>query len=113
MSALRQPGPQIVQRPATKPRMTVDDVRQASAERAAELSALLHAMWHDAHGQWEIAHSIAQNDHSTNGSWIHAYLHRKEGDAFNAEYWYRRAGKPPCDKSFETEWVEIVTALLP
>ena len=50
-------------------------------------------MWFDVKGDWEASHNIAQDMHDDNGSWIHAYLHRKEGDKFNAGYWYRRARK--------------------
>jgi len=52
-------------------------------------------MW-DAKGDWTRAHESAQRDEGVGGSWVHAYLHRKEGDQDNAEYWYDRAGKPVC-----------------
>ena len=55
---------------------------------------------------------MAQDIESTDGAWIHAYLHRKEGDASNAAYWYRRAGKPVARATLEEEWEEIATALL-
>ena len=57
------------------------------------LPATLQALWHDARGDWDAAHRVAQDIDNADGSWIHAYLHRKEGDAGNAAYWYRRAGK--------------------
>jgi hypothetical protein len=53
----------------------------------------------------------AQQDEGIEGSWVHAYLHRKEGDQSNAAYWYRRAGKPVCKKPLDAEWRSIVTAL--
>lgn len=56
-------------------------------------NALLQAMWFEAKGNWEMAHNIAQDVNSDDGSWVHAYLHRKEGDIDNASYWYSRAGK--------------------
>ena len=59
----------------------------------AGLSPALEAMWWDGKGDWERSHDIAQEIHSTEGSWVHAYLHRKEGDRGNAAYWYARAGK--------------------
>ena len=79
------------------------------------LSAALQALWHDARGDWGKAHEFAQDDHSRDGSWVHAYLHRKEGDIGNAGYWYARAGRPAVAKgvSLETEWAEIARALLP
>jgi hypothetical protein len=76
------------------------------------LNALLQALWHDAKGDWEAAHNLAQDVHSAEGSWVHAYLHRKEGDPGNASYWYHRANKPMSQKSLKDEWTEIVSALL-
>jgi hypothetical protein len=69
-------------------------------------------MWHDHKGNWEMAHDIAQNIHSAMGSWIHAYLHRKEGDLGNAAYWYNRSQRPLAKNSLEEEWEEIVKTLL-
>ena len=77
-----------------------------------KLSAPLQALWYDAQGDWDRAHEIAQGVHSTEGDWVHAYLHRKEGDEGNARYWYNRAGKVKGGASLEAEWVEIVQALL-
>jgi hypothetical protein len=76
------------------------------------LSAPLLALWHDARGNWDGAHRVAQDIESADGAWIHAYLHRKEGDASNAAYWYRRAGKPVSRAALEEEWEEIANALL-
>jgi hypothetical protein len=76
------------------------------------LSAPLRALWHDAKGQWDAAHEVAQNIDNPIGAWIHAYLHRKEGDLGNAGYWYRRAQKPECRSSLDVEWEEIATAVL-
>ena len=78
----------------------------------AGLSPALAALWHDARGDWDTAHQVAQDVDSADGAWIHAYLHRKEGDASNAAYWYRRAGKPVAAASLDTEWSSIATALL-
>jgi hypothetical protein len=71
---------------------------------------LLAALWHDAQGDWEAAHDIAQDIHTRDGSWLHAYLHRKEGDEWNAGYWYRQAGKPVFTGSLEDEWEQIFKA---
>jgi hypothetical protein len=76
------------------------------------LDPLLAALWHDARGQWEEAHRLAQDIDDNDGAWVHAYLHRKEGDLGNAAYWYRRAGKPVASDSLDAEWARIVTALL-
>ncbi|MBK8563101.1 MAG: hypothetical protein IPN76_07060 [Saprospiraceae bacterium] len=70
---------------------------------------LLAALWHDAKGDWEAAHDIAQDIHTREGSWLHAYLHRKEGDQWNAGYWYRQAGKPVHTGTLEQEWEELVS----
>ncbi len=75
-------------------------------------SDLLKALWHDAKGDWERAHQIAQDDPSRDGAWLHAYLHRKQGDLSNAGYWYRRARRSPCSVSLQEEWEEIARALL-
>ena len=72
----------------------------------------LEALWYDGKGDWEAAHDIAQAVLSPTGSWVHAYLHRKEGDDGNAAYWYRQAGKPFPRISLEQEWQGMVTELL-
>ncbi len=59
----------------------------------------LAALWHDAQGDWARAHTLAQEDEGPAGSWVHAYLHRREGDLANARYWYARAGRTPPAKT--------------
>jgi hypothetical protein len=76
------------------------------------VAAALVALWHDAKGNWDAAHNTAQDIENETGAWVHAYLHRKEGDASNAAYWYRRAGKAVARESLDEEWESIVTALL-
>ena len=73
---------------------------------------LLAALWWDAKGDWAKAHVIAQDIESPDGAWVHAYLHRKEGDQGNAGYWYRRAGKRHSTASLDAEWEEIARHLL-
>lgn len=68
----------------------------------------LKALWYDAKNDWEGSHDIAQEMHNDLGSWIHGYLHRKEGDEFNAGYWYRKVGKPFPKISLEEEFQELV-----
>jgi hypothetical protein len=82
------------------------------AEPPPSLTLALRALWFDAKGDWEAAHAAAQADDGGAGDWVHAYLHRKEGDASNAAYWYRRAQKPFCSASLDAEWQEIAGALL-
>ena len=78
----------------------------------AELDAALKALWWDAKGDWNKAHECAQQKEDKPGAWVHAYLHRKEGDLSNAGYWYRQAGKPAASTSLEAEWEAIAKALL-
>jgi hypothetical protein len=75
-------------------------------------SDLLKALWHDARGDWHTAHDLAQDIHTTEGSWIHAYLHRKEGDYSNARYWYQRANQVMPAVSLEQEWENLVSYFL-
>ena len=70
------------------------------------------AMWHDAQGDWERAHQVVQDLDTPAAAWVHAYLHRKEGDQSNARYWYTRAGQPVCRLALDEEWTQIVDALL-
>jgi hypothetical protein len=94
--------------------MTIEEFRRTLRQSSApsELSPALRALWEDAKGNWNAAHSIAQDIDTQTGSWIHAYLHRKEGDLGNAGYWYRRAGKPSAQDTLDEEWERIVSALL-
>lgn len=93
--------------------MTADQFR-ASIRSASppDVSPLLQALWHDARGDWEAAHRIAQEIDTADGAWVHAYLHRKEGDIGNARYWYRRAQRLDASDSLECEWQRLVEALL-
>ena len=79
----------------------------------ASLSPYLNALWHDKKGDWTTAHEIVQEIEDDRAAWVHAYLHRKEGDEGNARYWYRRARKSfPAGKSLDQEWRELVEELL-
>ena len=77
------------------------------------LSLALQGLWHAAKGDWHTAHECAQAQEDQEGAWVHAHLHRQEGDLSNAGYWYRRAGKPTANQSLEAEWNAIVDELLP
>jgi len=77
------------------------------------LGLAVQALWWDAKGDWDQAHKLADSRHDQAGSWVHAYLHRKEGDRGNARYWYGRAGKAmPAKASFDEEWRAIARELL-
>ena len=79
---------------------------------APELNAPLAALWWAAKGQWDEAHKLVQDEAGADSAWVHAYLHRVEGDPGNAGYWYRQAGKPMANGPLEAEWDQIVQVLL-
>lgn len=75
----------------------------------AGLGPILTALWHDAKGDWEAAHNVAQSQEGTRAyDQLHAYLHRVEGDTWNANYWYRRAGSTMPTGTLEEEWEALV-----
>jgi hypothetical protein len=76
------------------------------------ISPCLEALWYDGNGNWERAHQIAQEIEDKNGAWIHAYLHRKEGDLGNARYWYSMAGKKMPEQSLREEWEALTREFL-
>ena len=87
--------------------------RTVSGDRPPEgMAPALRALWHDARGEWDAAHDTAQSIEDESGAWVHAYLHRKEGDASNAAYWYRRARQPVATDPLDVEWDRIALALL-
>ena len=94
--------------------MTLEQFRESTKkdEPPREASPALSGLWWDAKGDWTRAHESAQQDEGPRGAWVHAYLHRKEGDQSNAAYWYSRARKSPARGPLEEEWTEIVEALL-
>ena len=94
--------------------MTLSDftASSAAARPPAGLGAPLEALWWAAKGDWDKAHKIVMHEESADAAWVHAYLHRQEGDLPNAGYWYRTAGKPVAAGALETEWDAIATALL-
>jgi hypothetical protein len=78
----------------------------------ADLSIYLKALWYDGKGNWKQAHALVDHLNDETACWVHAYLHRKEGDNWNADYWYRRAGRQRPSVSLEEEWHVITEALL-
>ena len=94
--------------------MTLNEFRESltTNEPPAGLTPALAGLWWDGKGDWKRAHESAQQDEGTDGSWVHAYLHRREGDQGNAVYWYKRARKPVCRESLHAEWLSIVKSLL-
>jgi len=77
-----------------------------------ELAAPAAALWWAKKGDWDKAHRLVMDEASREAAWVHAYLHRAEGDVGNAHYWYRRARCPPADGDLDAEWETIVAALL-
>ena len=94
--------------------MSFDDFQTSlsSGQPPTSLSAYLKSLWYDGKGDWEKAHTIIQDIEDTTAAWIHAYLHRKEGDVFNANYWYNKAGRRMPGYALDKEWEEIVRELL-
>ena len=84
----------------------------SAAAPAPQLGAPLAALWWAARGDWDQAHRIVQDEETSEAAWVHAYLHRVEGDLGNAGYWYRRTGKPAATGSLEAEWEAIASTLL-
>ena len=77
-----------------------------------QLSVYLEALWYEAKNNWEQAHTLIQDLDTPEAAWIHAYLHRKEGDIANADYWYREAGKKRPGTSLQQEWEHITQSFL-
>jgi len=96
--------------------MTAAELEQSAlsgADMPAGLTPARHALWLARAGRWHEAHEQCQNISGAAGSWIHAHLHRQEGDHGNAAYWYARAGRPvpPRDLSIVAEWLELAAEL--
>ena len=94
--------------------MNFEEFRQtlSSSGPPADLTGYLLSLWYDAKGDWERSHTIIQDMHDNKAAWIHAYLHRKEGDIGNADYWYRRARKKRPSVTLNDEWEEIVKEII-
>ncbi|MCX5519764.1 hypothetical protein OSH10_15075 [Kaistia defluvii] len=96
------------------PTLSADGFRAtlADAEPPAGLSAPLQALWHLEKGEWEAAHTLVQDDASRAGAWVHAHVHRIEGDLWNARYWYGQAGQKAAEGDLAAERSTILAALL-
>jgi len=93
--------------------MTPEEFKSTSTPSSiSSMPNNLKAMWYDAQGNWNKAHDIAQEIHNEDGAWIHAYLHRKEGDEGNASYWYSRAKRKMPSYDLGQEWEEITSFFL-
>jgi hypothetical protein len=93
--------------------VTLDQLKASvRSGTAPDVPPLLRALWHDARGDWDAAHRLAQDVDDDAGAWVHAYLHRKEGDAGNAAYWYDRAHQPVATDALDSEWERLARWLL-
>jgi len=94
--------------------MTLDEFRETLKNSSAPdgLSPYLLALWYEKNGDWTRAHETVQEIDDSTGAWIHAYLHRREGDQQNSSYWYGQTGKTMPSYSLDQEWDEIAQALL-
>jgi hypothetical protein len=94
--------------------MTLAEFKRAVAQPnpPTGLAPPLAALWWAAKGDWDKAHGIVMKQESREAAWVHAYLHRVEGDLDNAGYWYRRARRPAASEPLEAEWDAIATALI-
>jgi hypothetical protein len=84
----------------------------SAARPPAGLGKPLEALWHAGRGDWERAHRIVMSARSRDAAWVHAYLHRQEGDRDNARYWYRQAKRPGATGALEAEWAAIAAEIL-
>lgn len=84
----------------------------SGSEPPRDANPYLKALWYEGKGDWDQAHRIVQDIEDAKAAWVHAYLHRREGDIFNADYWYRRAGKLRPSISLEAEWQQLASALI-
>jgi hypothetical protein len=76
------------------------------------LSPQLKSLWYDGKGNWQLAHAQVDHLYDHKSAWVHAYLHRKEGDTGNADYWYRKARQTRPNLSLEEEWEQLVLQFL-
>jgi len=94
--------------------MNTDEFKQtvSAGSMPSGLSPALQGLWQDARGKWDEAHKTVQDAGDQSSAWVHAYLHRKEGDTSNAGYWYSRAGRTMSTKPLDQEWENIAETLL-
>ncbi len=95
--------------------MSPDAFKASLAKSAppAGLSPALAALWWAGNDDWNKAHELVMDEDGPECAWVHAYLHRVEGDLDNARYWYRQARRPPAKGELAAEWAAIAAALLP
>jgi hypothetical protein len=94
--------------------MSPDEFKRSIAEATppAGFSPALAALWWAAKDDWQRAHRLVMDESDADCAWVHAYLHRLEGDLDNARYWYRKAHREPAQGDLAAEWTAIAAALL-
>lgn len=95
--------------------MTLEEFKQALITAQISVTSLptpLKALYHEKTGDWDAAHNLLGDAADSDSAWVHAYLHRKEGDMDNARYWYQRSGKPEFKGGLDEEWEQIAEHLL-
>ena len=94
--------------------MTLAEFQRSLTAKTAprDLAPPLVALWWAQKSDWDKAHKIVMDESGRDAAWVHAYLHRLEGDADNAGYWYRQARRPVATGAHDTEWAAIAVALL-
>ena len=92
--------------------MSIEEFRQLTQQQIKEYPLALQALWYDYQDDWHKSHKTIDYESDRDSAWVHAYLHRKEGDLGNARYWYRRSGQPESKLSLIQERQQIARALL-
>lgn len=92
--------------------MKLEEFKQQNVEQIQNYPLAIQALWHDYQGDWNKSHKLIDQESDKDCAWVHAYLHRVEGDLSNARYWYRRSGKPESKLSLNEERSQIAEALL-
>ena len=92
--------------------MEIEKFLQQNSQQIKDYPLYLQALWHDYQGDWHSSHKLIDRSGDKDCAWVHAYLHRVEGDLWNARYWYRRSGKPESKLNLTEERQQIAQALL-
>ena len=92
--------------------MNIEEFIRLSERQITAYSLALQALWYDYQDNWHKSHKSIDAESDRDSAWVHAYLHRKEGDLWNARYWYRRSGRSESNLSLEEERSQIASALL-
>lgn len=92
--------------------MNIEEFIQQNPQQIKNYPLALQALWYDYQDDWHRSHKTIDHASDRDSAWVHAYLHRKEGDLSNARYWYRRSGKPESSLSLSQEQQQIAQVLL-